>query len=281
MSPSLKNIPVSVPPTCARSSTCETAANWPRKPNRVSMSCASGLLTTTCGSAASGAPAEVPLAPGEYLSHEPTNTIPASPAATHSLADVRPLIRLPLFCARSSDVSSAPVSILLVLLVKCSFNLHNSNQKKSTRLFPDLTNQMSQSYFRERSLEAVLSLRKQPRHALLEVAANRTSLVYRIRMNRKCRRRCTGTVYVQQRDLSRRTRKHTRSALAPLCHDQARLRELGERLSNERGVGVHTLGQGRRGDFLAVLVTQGSHEVRGNRKLDTLHRHNFSCALCD
>src|SRR5437879_12884427 len=85
MSPSLKNIPVSVPPTCARSSTCETAANWPRKPNRVSMSCASGLLTTTCGSAAGAAPAELPLAPGEYLSHAPTNTIPASPAATHSL----------------------------------------------------------------------------------------------------------------------------------------------------------------------------------------------------
>src|SRR6266852_212805 len=69
MSPSLKNIPVSVPPTCARSSTCETAANWPRKPSRVSMSCTSGLLTTTCGSAAGGAPAELPLALGEYLSH--------------------------------------------------------------------------------------------------------------------------------------------------------------------------------------------------------------------
>src|SRR5260370_42387446 len=130
---------------------------------------------------------------------------------------------------------------------------------------------MSQRYLRERSLEAVLSLRKQPRHALLEVTADRTSLLYRIRMNRKCRRRCTGTVYVEQRDLSRRTRKHARSALAPLCHDQARLRDLGERLSNERGVGVHTLGQSPRGDFLAVVVTQGSHDVRGNRKLDAFH----------
>src|SRR5258708_6609951 len=197
MSPSLKNIPVSVPPTCARSSTCETAANWPRKPSRVSMSCTSGLLTTTCGSAAGGAPAEVPLAPGEYLSHAPINTIPASPAATHSLADVRPLIRRSLLSARSSDASSVPVSIFVVLLVYCSFNMHNSNQKKSTRLFSDLTNQMSQGYCRERSLEAVLSLRKQPRHALLEVTADRTPLVYRIRMNRKCRGRCTGTVYVK------------------------------------------------------------------------------------
>src|SRR5438034_7414691 len=50
-------------------------------------------------------PAELPLAPGEYLSHAPTNTIPASPAATHSLADVRPLIRRPLLSARSSDAS--------------------------------------------------------------------------------------------------------------------------------------------------------------------------------
>src|SRR5712691_4927370 len=139
------------------------------------------------------------------------------------------------------------------------------------RLVPDLTNQMSQGYFRERSLEAVLSLRKQPRHALLEVAANRTSLLYRIRMNGKCRRRCTGTVYVEQRDLSRRTRKHTRSALAAFCHNQARLRELGERFSNERRVGVHTLGHSRRRDFLAVEVTQGSHDVRGNRELDAFH----------
>src|SRR6266436_2730438 len=160
MSPSLKNIPVSVPPTCARKSTCETAANWPRKPNRVSMSCASGLLTTTCGSAAGGAPAEVPLAPGEYLSHAPINAIPARPAATHSLADVRPLIRRPLFSVCSSDASSVPVSIFVVLLMYCSFNLHNSKQKKSMRLSPDLTNQISQGDFRERFLEAVLSLRK-------------------------------------------------------------------------------------------------------------------------
>src|SRR5260370_33294773 len=176
MSPSLKNIPVSVPPTCARSSTCETAANWPRNPNRVSMSCANGLLTTTCGSAAGGAPAELPLAPGEYLSHAPTNTIPARPAAAHSLADVRPLIRRPLFSARSSEASSVPVSIFLVLLVYCSFNLHNSNQKKSMRLFPDLTNQMSQGCFRERSLEAALSLREQSRHALHEGTAHPSAL---------------------------------------------------------------------------------------------------------
>src|SRR4029077_17732683 len=214
MSPSLKNIPVSVPPTCARSSTCETAANWPRKPSRVSMSCASGFLTTTCGSAAGGAPEELPLALGEYLSHAPTNTIPASPAAIQSLAGVRPLIRRSLLPARSSDASSVPVSIFVVLLLDCSFNLHNYKQKKSTRLFPNLTNQMSQRCFRQRSLEAVLSLRKQPRHALLEVAADRTPLFHRIGVNRKRRRRCAGAVYVEQRDLSRRARKHTGSALA-------------------------------------------------------------------
>jgi len=139
------------------------------------------------------------------------------------------------------------------------------------RLFPDLTNQIGQGYFRERSLEAVLTLRKNPRHAFLEVAADRTPLVDRIGVNRKRRWCRTGTVYVQQRDLSRRTRKHARSALAALCHDQARFRELGERFSNEGGIGVHTVGQCRRGDFLAVEVTQGSHDVRGNRKLDAFH----------
>src|SRR6266481_4334474 len=135
-------------------------------------------------------------------------------------------------------------------------------------LVPDLTNQISQGDFRERPLEAVLSLRKQPRQALFEVAADRTPLFHRIGVNRKRRRRRTRTVYVEQRDLSRRPRKHARSALAPLCYDQARLRELGERLSNERGLGVHTLCQDRRRDFLAMVVTQGSHDVRGNRKLD-------------
>src|SRR5258708_6844710 len=139
------------------------------------------------------------------------------------------------------------------------------------RLLPDLANQIGQGYFRERSLEAVLTLRKNPRHAFLEVAADRTPLVDRIGVNRKRRWCRTCTVYVEQRDLSRRTRKHARSALAPLCYDQARFRELGERLSNESGIGVHTPGQGGRRDFLAVPVTQGSHDVRGNRKLDAFH----------
>src|SRR5712675_2186217 len=125
---------------------------------------------------------------------------------------------------------------------------------------------MSQGDFRERSLQAVLSLRKEPRHALFEVAADRTPLFHRIGVNRKRRWRRTCTIYVEQRDFPRRTRKHARSALAPPCYDQARLRELGERLSNERGVGIYALGQSPRADFLAVPVTQGSHDVRGNRK---------------
>src|SRR6267142_5820670 len=104
-----------------------------------------------------------------------------------------------------------------IVLVICTIK----TEKKSARLFPNLTNQMSQRYFRERPLEAVLSLRKQPGHALLEVTADRAPLFYRIRMNRKCRWRRTGTVYIQQRDLPRRTRKHARSALAPLGYHQA------------------------------------------------------------
>src|SRR5260370_1965907 len=122
------------------------------------------------------------------------------------------------------------------------------------RLSPDPSNQIGQGYFRVRSLEAVLSLRKNPRHAFLEVATDRTPLLHRIRMNRKRRWCRTGTVYVQQRDLSGRTRKHARSALAAFCHDQARFRELGERLSNEGWVGVHTVVHGLRGGFLALVV---------------------------
>src|SRR5260370_33789118 len=111
------------------------------------------------------------------------------------------------------------------------------------RLSPDPSNQIGQGYFRERSLEAILSLRKNPRHAFLEVAADRTPLLHRIRMNRKRRWCRTGTAYVQQRDLSRRTRKHARSAIAAFSHDQARFLPLGARLSNEAEVGVHHVGQ--------------------------------------
>src|SRR2546429_10004522 len=107
--------------------------------------------------------------------------------------------------------------------------------------------------------------------SLLEVAADRTPLFHRIGVNRKRRWCRTCTVYVEQRDLSRRTRNHARSALAPLCYDQARFRELGERLSNESRIGVHTVGQDRRRDFLAGEVTQGSHNEIGNRKLDAFH----------
>jgi hypothetical protein len=92
-------------------------------------------------------------------------------------------------------------------------------------------------------------------------------------MNPKRRWCRTGTVYVQQRDLSRETRKHTRSALASLCHDQARFRELRERLSNESGICVHAVCQGRRGDFRAGAVTQSSHDVRGNRELNASDGH--------
>jgi len=64
------------------------------------------------------------------------------------------------------------------------------------RLSPDLTNQISQGDFRERSLESVLCLRKYPRHALLEVTADRTPLFHRIGVNRKRRWCRTRTVYV-------------------------------------------------------------------------------------
>src|SRR5215469_9820653 len=235
------------------------------------MSCASGLLTTTCGSAAGRVSAELRLSPGEYLSQALTSAIPTRPAAIHSLADARPLLRRPLPSCRSSDVSCLSVTIPLVppdVLFLLSAQLKS---KKSPRLFPYLPNQTGQRYSCERSLEAVLGLGKNPRHALLEVAADRTPLVCRVRMNRKRPWCPTRTVYIQQRDLSRRTRKHARPALAAFCHHQARFRELGERLSNEGRVGVHTVGQGCRGDFFALEVPQGSHYVGGNRKLDALN----------
>jgi hypothetical protein len=81
------------PPTCARSSTCETAANWPRKLSRVSMACDNGLLTTTWGSGAGEAATVLPLALAEYLCHTPPNIVPTSAMPSHSFADLRPGLR--------------------------------------------------------------------------------------------------------------------------------------------------------------------------------------------
>jgi hypothetical protein len=60
--------------------------------------------------------------------------------------------------ARSSDASSVSIAISLVLPIHCSCYLHNLNQKKSMRLFPDLTNQIGEGYLRQRALDAVLGL---------------------------------------------------------------------------------------------------------------------------
>src|SRR5215469_41288 len=105
------------------------------------MSCASGLLTTTCGSPAGRVSAELRLTLGEYMRHALRRAIPARPAATHSLADARPLVFRPKRSTRSSDASSVSVAIFLVLLIYCSSYLHNLRKKKSIRLFPEPTNQ--------------------------------------------------------------------------------------------------------------------------------------------
>src|SRR5215469_1358060 len=91
------------------------------------MSCTNGLLTTTSGSAAGRVPAELRLAPREYLLHPPKSAINARPAATHSLADARPLVFRPM-CSARSDPSSVSVAISLVLPIYCSCYRHNLNQ---------------------------------------------------------------------------------------------------------------------------------------------------------
>src|SRR6516225_5402331 len=93
------------------------------------MSCTNGLLTTTSGSAAGRVLAELRLAPREYLLHPPKSAINARPAATHSLADARPLVFRPMCSARSDPSSvSVSVAISLVLPINCSCYLHNLNQ---------------------------------------------------------------------------------------------------------------------------------------------------------
>src|SRR6516225_6138995 len=94
------------------------------------MSCTNGLLTTTSGSAAGRVPAELRLAPREYLLHPPKSAINARPAATHSLADARPLVFRPMCSVRSDRRSvSVSVPISLVLPIYCSCYFHNLNQR--------------------------------------------------------------------------------------------------------------------------------------------------------
>ncbi len=89
------------------------------------------------------------------------------------------------------------------------------------RLLPDLTNQIGQGHLRQRSLEAVLGLGKNGRHAFLKVTADRTPLFYWIRMNRKrwgCR---ASTINVQKRYLLRGTGEPARAILTARGDDQA------------------------------------------------------------
>src|SRR6516162_6938427 len=110
------------------------------------MSCTNGLLTTTSGSAAGRVPAELRLAPREYLLHPPKSAINARPAATHSLADARPLVFRPM-CSARSDPNSVSADISLVLPIYCSCYLHNLDPRNSVRFFPDLTNQIGSVIF--------------------------------------------------------------------------------------------------------------------------------------
>src|SRR5215472_16190144 len=124
------------------------------------MSCTNGLLTTTSGSAAGRVPAELRLAPREYLLHPPKSATNARPAATHSLANARPLVFRPMCSARSAP-SSVSVAISLVLPIHCScYFLQNLNPGNSMRLFPDLTKQIGQGHLRQRALETLLGLRE-------------------------------------------------------------------------------------------------------------------------
>src|SRR6516162_4357840 len=106
MSPSLKYIPVSVPPTWARSSTWSTAENWPRKPSRESSSRTSGLLTLTCGAGGSAAGPVLAMASvsrREYAAH------PIATAAITIPARIQPLARDRLSVGGTADRVSASV----------------------------------------------------------------------------------------------------------------------------------------------------------------------------
>src|SRR5215469_16518031 len=72
--------------------------------------------------------------------------INARPAATHSLADARPLVFRPM-CPARPDPSSVSVAISLVLPIYCSCYLNNLDPRNSVRLFPDLTNQVGRVIF--------------------------------------------------------------------------------------------------------------------------------------
>ena len=95
-------------------------------------------------------------------------------------------------------------------------------------------------------------------------------------MNRECRRRRAGAINVQKRYLLRGTRKRARAVLTASCDDQACLGEFRERFPHEGGVCIHTFSEGRRGDFLAAIITKSRHNVRCNRELNARRGHQIS-----
>src|SRR5580704_4345376 len=95
-------------------------------------------------------------------------------------------------------------------------------------------------------------------------------------MNRECRRCRARAINVQKRYLLRGTRKLARAVLTASCDDQACPGEFRERFPYEGGVGIHTLGERCRGDFLAVEKAKSRHNVRRNGELNARSRHRIS-----
>src|SRR5580658_2803388 len=70
-------------------------------------------------------------------------------------------------------------------------------RKTSPPPLADPLNYIGEGYCIESILEAVLRFLQHRRHASLDVAADPTSLILRIAMNRECRRRRAGAIDIQ------------------------------------------------------------------------------------
>src|SRR3954469_4422238 len=173
MSPSLKNMPVSVPPTCARISTCETAENWPRKLRRVSRFRISGLLTTTRGMETAAALGGFARACGEYLNHAAISAIIVTPVPIHSPTG-KGRFEIAGFFSACSSVSSSSLKTmyfysLISVHVICAIRGPKEN---STLVVPSLADQISKGCLCERFFKTVLRLRKQVRKTGLQAVAD-------------------------------------------------------------------------------------------------------------
>ena len=188
-------MPVRIPPTWARISTCETGENWPRKLRRVSRFSTSGLLTITCGGEVGLA--GFALACGEYLSDAATRTNIVTPAPIHTVAGKRRLECAALWSTSGSASNSSPETMYFYPLISAHIICTTDDRKTFNPTERNATRRVSQ-------LPAILLHREQAGEiAKTQLPCVRMSLPRSERKPRQTLGKASGCLHVRNIALRR------------------------------------------------------------------------------